>query len=374
MSGPLQGLRIGLLSPWASRVGGGVFEAVVRQADMIRAMGGEAPVFAPDAGHVAEDSARFPEGSLTLCRQFGPPILGFAPDLVRRLIEADLDVLHLHGIWMYPSRAGAKWAARTGRGYLVSPHGMLDPWITARGTWKKTLARAGYERASWARATSLHALTGREAQDIRRETGRDEVFVIPNAGPAPSAPRAGLPPPHVTYIGRIHAKKNLLALVEAWKNAALPEGSRLTIAGWGDDADVEALKSAVSGVPTAEFIGPIFGAAKQALIEGSRYIVLPSLSEGLPMAILEAWAAGVPTVMTGECNLPEGFARGAAIECGYAPAEIGAALGAALSIGEADWSGMAHSARALAAETFGAEQVARAWADTYRSAIDRRGR
>jgi poly(glycerol-phosphate) alpha-glucosyltransferase len=41
---------------------------------------------------------------------------------------------------MYPSRAGLQWARRTGKPYLISPHGMLDPWITGRGRAKKALA------------------------------------------------------------------------------------------------------------------------------------------------------------------------------------------------------------------------------------------
>ena len=42
--------------------------------------------------------------------------------------------------------------------------------------------------------------------------------------------------------------------------------------------------------------------------------MLPSHGEGLPMAVLEAWANGLPVIMTRECNLTDGFLCGAAIE------------------------------------------------------------
>ncbi len=76
----------------------------------------------------------------------GPPVFGFAPGLLDAIKAADLDVLHLHGIWMYPSRVAERWAAATGKPVVISPHGMLDPWILSRGRWKKAIARALYEK------------------------------------------------------------------------------------------------------------------------------------------------------------------------------------------------------------------------------------
>jgi len=62
------------------------------------------------------------------------------------------------------------------------------------------------------------------------------------------------------------------------------------------------------------FYGPAFGVEKEQLLRRADAFVLPSLSEGLPMSVLEAWAYGLPVVMTPECHLPEGFASQAALE------------------------------------------------------------
>jgi glycosyltransferase involved in cell wall biosynthesis len=62
------------------------------------------------------------------------------------------------------------------------------------------------------------------------------------------------------------------------------------------------------------FYGPAFGKEKEAILRSADAFILPSFSEGLPMSVLEAWAYGLPVVMTPECNLPEGFASGAALE------------------------------------------------------------
>jgi len=371
---PLAGKRIGLVSAWASRLGGGVFEAVVAQARLIAEQGGEVQVFALADGHSGEDSARFGEAQVQVFPVRGPVQIGYAPALLPALLGAELDCLHLHGIWMYPSLAASRWARATGKGYVVSPHGMLDPWITARGRWKKALARAGYERTSWQKASFLHALTAREAADIKRESGRSDSVVIANAGPEAGPVPGGPRQPHLLYIGRIHAKKNLLALVEAWRRAERPSDARLALAGWGDEADVAELRAAVAAVgPSVEFVGPVYGAAKQALLDSARFTVLPSHSEGLPMAVLEGWAAGVPAVLTGECNLPEGLAAGAAFDCGYEAETIGPALEAALRIGADDWLAMARAAHDLATGPFAPETIAARWSEAYLRAINRGG-
>ncbi|MGB7655204.1 MAG: glycosyltransferase [Novosphingobium sp.] len=367
---PLVGKRIGLLTASASRLGGGVFEAVAAQARLLRDLGAEPLIFALDDVHSQADAARFGGAPVQTFAVRGPGQIGYAPKLVPALLAAKLDLLHLHGIWMYPSQAASRWAAQSGGGYIISPHGMLDPWITARGRWKKALARAGYERRSWRRASFLHALTGAEAHDIARESGRSDSVVIANAGPnagrIPSTARA----PHLLYIGRIHAKKNLIALVTAWCQARRPDAARLTLAGWGEDSDVAALQAAVAAAgPSVHFVGPQYGAAKQALLGDARFTVLPSHSEGLPMSVLDSWAAGVPSLMTRHCNLPEGFAAGAALDCGDRPESIVPVLEQVLTMAEPEWHQMARAAHDLASGPFSSRVIAARWASAYRSAM-----
>lgn len=376
---PIGRVRIGLLTASASRLGGGVFEAVVSHCALLRDQGAEPIVFALEDAYSAEDRHRFAGCQVIVVPVAGPRQVGFAPRLVSELVAARLDVLHLQGIWMYPSAAGSAWAARTGRPYVISPHGMLDPWITGRGRLKKAVARVGYERRSWARAAAFHALTEREAADIARECGMDKAIVIPNAAPAASAAHTESRPIQFSFVGRIHPKKNLAPLIAAWaaldRRNALPDGARLTIAGWGEDAHVASLRASLIDAPESiAFVGPFYGEDKAALLAHSRFVVLPSLSEGLPMAILEAWAAGAPTLMSTECNLPEGFAGGAAIDCGMNEQTLSAALQDALALNETTWRQMHGAALGLAAGTFSPDAIVRRWSDFYRGLISRSDR
>ncbi|MFX8012207.1 glycosyltransferase, partial [Acinetobacter baumannii] len=65
------------------------------------------------------------------------------------------------------------------------------------------------------------------------------------------------------------------------------------------------------------FTGAQYGEDKRRTFAAATFFVLPSMSEGLPMSVLEAWAAGKPVLMTPECNLPAGFDSGAALEIGF---------------------------------------------------------
>ncbi len=366
-------MRIGLLSAWASRQGGGVFEAVVNHARLVRELGWTPVVFALDDAQAAADAGRFDGIEVHRMTVRGPRAIGYAPDMVCALTGAALDVLHIHGIWMYPSAAGAAWARVTGGPYVISPHGMLDPWITGRGRTKKALARIGYERRSWRRARHFHALTPAEAADIVRETGRDAVSVVPNGVTITGLPSA-MPGNTITFLGRIHPKKNLDGLLDGWAEAGIDAaGWRLVIAGWGEPEHVAALETRLADLadPSIEFIGPVFGPDKTALLAGSRYLVLPTFSEGLPMAIIEAWAAGVPTVMSRGCNLDTGFDANAAIETGTDTASIAAALVRAAGISDAGHWAMAGAAVNLVRREFAHDVVRARWDAIYRELTEK---
>ncbi len=365
----LDGLHVVLLTASASRLGGGVATAVVGQAQMIRSMGGQATIVALEDAFSEEDRAAI-EAPLVTAPVKGPAQIGYAPDLLDLLLRSDADIVHLNGIWMYPSHAGAQWAKRTGRPYLVSPHGMLDPWIVARGRWKKALARLGYERNSWSRAAALHALTRDEGRDIGREAGDRPILTIPNAGPPATSEAVAARDPLVIYLGRIHPKKNLDALIDAWEQAELPPGAELAIAGWGEPGDVSAFEERLASAPkSVSFLGPVHGEQKQRLLQRARFMVLASHSEGLPMAILESWATGAPTIMTDACHLSEGFEAGAAIRCETDAGSIARALGQALALAPAEWQEMSSAALSLARERFSPGAVAREWVAAYRGLV-----
>src|SRR5262249_28975415 len=128
------------------------------------------------------------------------------------------------------------------------------------------------------------------------------------------------------YLGRLHPKKNVANLIRAWNEISNCQRCSsdcwvLAIAGWDQGGYESELKRLAAGTSVG-FLGPRFGAEKSECYRTCDAFILPSLSEGLPMTVLEAWAYAKPVLMTAECNLPEGFSAEAALRIGPSPGEI----------------------------------------------------
>lgn len=309
----------------------------------------------------------------------GPYGLGLSPRLRRALVASNPDIVHTHGIWMHPSAATVAWASGR-KPYLVSPHGMLDPWALARSGTKKRLARLLYEDRHLRGSACLHALCAPEATAIRAFGLKSPICTIPNGvdipppGPPPAAPWAGRVEPGkrvLLFLGRLHPKKNVHGLIEGLATIARDADLRdwhLVVAGWdqgGYQGRVAALVAERGLANHVTFVGPLHGQDKDAALRNATAFVLPSFSEGLPVAVLEAWAYGLPVAMTVACNLPEGFVAGAAYEISAEPDPMAAHLAEFLSADPRELSIMGKHGTELVRTKFSWERVGRSFADVY---------
>jgi glycosyltransferase involved in cell wall biosynthesis len=331
-------MRVGIVTAFMSDRAGGMYPAVHGAATHLVRAGAEVDVFALKDrkvdGNLDEAEYRMHELS-----SIGPLRLGYSRQFSRALITCDLNLIHTHGIWMYPSCAVLRWSRNSGRPFMVSPHGMLDTWALRRSPIKKNLAGALYEDAHLRKAACIHALCEAEYRSIRSYGLRNPVAIVPSGVEVPNRKAMRLPPWSdlvpaeglvMLFLGRLHPKKGLANLLRAWGavqtvNQSLSKKWHLVIAGWDDGHYRRSLAQIAdtSGISdSVHFVGPQFGVDKAATLSHSDAFILPSISEGLPVAALEAWTYRLPVLMTQECNLPEGFTSGAALQVGNTVQEL----------------------------------------------------
>ena len=144
-------------------------------------------------------------------------------------------------------------------------------------------------------------------------------------------------------------------LIRAWNETSNSQrdGQRwvLVIAGWDQGGYENELKR-VGFAASVVFLGPRFGAEKTECYRTCDAFILPSLSEGLPMTVLEAWSYAKPVLMTAECNLPEGFSADAALRIGSSADEIAAGLNQLFEMSDDDRAAMGTRGRTLVARKF----------------------
>lgn len=250
--------------------------------------------------------------------RLGPHDLHYTPRLRAWLTQqAPFDVVVLHGVWISMHAQALGYATEQSVPVVLAPHGMLSSWALERSSWKKALARRVYVDRLLAQASCFWVNSQGEADDVERLGYAAPAALIPHGVDFPSAaPRSDRDQRALRtlmFLGRLHPKKGIEPLLDAWRSLRAEDlGWRLALVGPDELGMVHRLKGRVPH-SNVDFVGPLYGAEKLAYVAGADALILPSLSEGLPVTVLEAWAHGLPVIMTDQCNLPAGFAHEAAI-------------------------------------------------------------
>ncbi len=108
-------------------------------------------------------------------------------------------------------------------------------------------------------------------------------------------------------IGRLTAQKGQLVLVDAVASL-IREGCRLKLVLAGDGEMRQAIEQRIAfhGIPdSVEITGWIGEQRVRELLQESRAMVLPSFAEGLPVAIMEAFALGRTVISSAITGIPE---------------------------------------------------------------------
>jgi glycosyltransferase involved in cell wall biosynthesis len=160
-------------------------------------------------------------------------------------------------------------------------------------------------------------MSGAEREAFCRFGVAAQVLALPNAidcSPFDALEREQSTPARplrLLYLGRLVREKGLYELIEGLQLArSRGAAAELILAGDGPEAAALGEAVAAGGGEPVGFVGPVRGPDKLTLLRWADVLALPSYSEGLPYALLESMAAGVPAIATRVGAIPEVVADG----------------------------------------------------------------
>ena len=308
--------------------------------------------------------------------------LCWSPAMSSKLSQCvrEFDVVHVHSVFQWPTRAAARAAAAHGVPYILAPRGMLvRDLIRRKSRFIKRLWIDTVERHSLTRAAAVHVTSDLEGDELRAQFGAlPEIanilngVVFPREYPPRSAtPFAELPPRYGLFLSRISWKKGLDRLITAWREVPdIP----LVIAGNDDEnyrPKLEELARAQGIAERVQFIGPVSDAHKWSLYADATLFVLPSYSENFGNVVAEAMAMGCPVVVSEEVGIAALVRQAqAGIVTRCDPADLAAAVRTLLA-DPARRSELGRRGRLAAEASLSWEGVAAQAEDLYRRVIPR---
>jgi glycosyltransferase involved in cell wall biosynthesis len=311
------------VSPYIHPAAGGPPVAVERWAELAGAHGWRAsvlstPAFADDSGKSLLVAA---EGryELALVSSAADVVWGAGRRTLLGLLKS-ADLVHLHTMWSQLNAVVATACRRMHKPYIISPHGMLDPYSLGVKALRKRLYLKLVERRMLAGAASVLFTA-----DDERDLAIDQVGYVPNpqvvglGADAPDTPTDRLAEQFrsehpdladkklLIFLGRLHPKKRPDAAIRAMTGivARVPDAV-LLVAGSGEPGYVAELETLVRRLDLGSrvrVLGHLMADAKWRALAASDLFVLASLQENFAIATAEALQLGKPVLITKTINI-----------------------------------------------------------------------
>jgi glycosyltransferase involved in cell wall biosynthesis len=318
--------------PSVSERSGGPGQAIIPMCGSLAAKGVDVLLASTDDDLPAQNRPGGPKrGAITRYKNlpaiFFPVQLGASFKYSRPFAQwlnghvSDFDLVHIHAIFNHSSIAAAHACRVKAIPYIVRPLGTLDPWSMRQKSLRKTVFWNAGVKTMLSSAAAIHYTTEGEQQAVESSLGLNHGVVVPLGVEQPSAsgPEAVmklaarfpalLDHPYVLVLSRLHPKKALEVLVEAFLSLTKRQefrNWRLVLAGDGPVDYVASLKGLVDehgANGLVVFPGWLEGEYKEAALRNASLLALPSYHENFGLCVMESLACGVPVLVSPHVNL-----------------------------------------------------------------------
>lgn len=247
----------------------------------------------------------------------GPYSLSFSISFKKFLHEYNVDEgleFHIHGLWSGMNHSLMRFLRKSNIPFVISLHGMLSPAALDRHYTLKKLMYFFSEKWLLTNARHIICLNETEVKAAKKILGEraNNMVILPHpfrfifeeqdiAELWNFKSREKLV---FLYLGRIHETKGIMELVQEFK---LIDSDRFSLKIVGPASTNDSLllnEYSISNPSKINYLGPLYGEDKDNVFKKAHAIVLPSMTEGLPVSLIEAASYGLPIFATYQCNMP----------------------------------------------------------------------
>ena len=303
------------------------------------------------------------------------PLKGsFKIEINKLFDDINPDVVHINCCWMPACSLVQKMAQKRNIKVVLTPHGMLEPWIIKRHYWtRKVPALLLFQKAAVKKADCLQATAESEKQNLMKLGYNSNIKIVKLGIDAESIAMktSWKKSKQLLFLSRVHVKKGINYLIEAADILRDElQGYKILVAGEGDAEYVASLKQQImdKGLQDIiQLIGGVYGDKKWELFQTSDFFVLPTHSENFGLAIAESLASGTPVITTvgTPWNDLNSSNSGAWIEIGTQP--LVETLRRFLSLSDGELEAMGKNGRKLIETKYSAKVMAEEMMKVYDS-------
>lgn len=314
--------------PYISSLYGGPPVVVTQMTDILSSLGVEVDAVTTTADGPVELNVQTDQPVIQngiryfyFSRQW-PKFWMFSWPLTRWLYRniSNYDLIHVHNLFAYTTLPACIIARHFKIPYVITTHGMLDPWCLSHKWWKKAPYYYFLEKRNLQKASGLHVTSSFEAEGLSILGFDSNTHVIPLSVEIPVKTELSYSknqPLSLLFFARVVPIKGLPTLLHALALLNERPGQKvvLKIVGQGSEeyiAELQGIIKTLNITKNVIFVGFLQGDAKSNILAEADVFVLPSYHENFSLATAEAMAAGLPVIVSDQVGIAREISEAAA--------------------------------------------------------------